>query len=120
MERLSFDRTEGDSEWTKGRSTFKRMTIKKFNRLTNFQVGTLTADHTAILGMPSYTWTVSPDSIGNRNTVTTNGTPTNSTFNSQNEQTHFGSNALTYDNAGDMTTDQNGNAIYDYDAWGRL
>src|SRR5690348_14426392 len=65
------------------------------NRLTSFEVGTLSADHTSIPS-PIYTWSVSLDSIGNRNTVTTNGTPTNSTFDAQNAQATFGSSNLAY------------------------
>jgi len=51
--------------------------------------------------------------------VTTDGTTTSRTANSQNELTGDGSSTLTYDNDGNTTTDQNGNTLT-YDAWNRL
>jgi RHS repeat-associated protein len=96
------------------------------NRLTTFRRGTLTSSGNngssldtittgnlnSTTGVPNTnSWTL--DALGNQ----TSAGGTTGTFNSQNEQTASGSTSLTYDNAGNMTTDESGNT-YTYDAWG--
>ncbi len=95
-----------------------------FNQLVSFSRGTLNATNDSITGTPSrnQTWTL--DALGNWTSVTSaaSGSPTtqNATFNAQNEvATVNGQGGSTYDNGGDMTTDQNGQQ-YVYDAWNRL
>jgi RHS repeat-associated protein len=96
------------------------------NRLTTFRRGTLTssgnngtsldtittANLNSTTGVPNTnSWTL--DAMGNWSSAG----GTSGTFNSQNEQTASGSTSLTYDNAGNMITDESGNT-YTYDAWG--
>jgi YD repeat-containing protein len=57
--------------------------------------------------------------IGDQTSVTTDGTTTDRTANSQNELTGDGSATLTYDNNGNTTTDQTGNT-YIYNAWNQI
>jgi RHS repeat-associated protein len=98
------------------------------NRITSFSRGTLTssgnngstldtitgANLNSTSGVPNTnSWNL--DALGNWNS----GNGQSNTFNSQNEETTNGSNTLAYDNAGDMTTDEQGNT-YGYDAWGRV
>jgi RHS repeat-associated protein len=100
-------------------------------RLTAFSRGTLSAsannggvldtvttlNSTSGLTADSQSWSL--DAIGNQTAVTTDGTATSNTQNSQNELTGFGGNPLTFDNNGNTTTDENGNTLT-YDAWNRL
>jgi RHS repeat-associated protein len=96
------------------------------NRLTTFRRGTLTSSGNngssldtitagnlnSTTGVPNTnSWTL--DALGNQSSAG----GTTGTFNSQNEQTASGSTSLTYDNAGNMITDESGNT-YTYDAWG--
>ena len=59
------------------------------------------------------------DAFGNMASVTTNGTTENRTTNSQNQLTVIGASTLTYDDNGNMTTDDQGHTLV-YDAWNRL
>jgi RHS repeat-associated protein len=89
------------------------------NRITSDVEGTLNSGDTAIVGTPtsSQSWTY--DALGNQLAVTTNGTETDNTVNSQNELTADGSTTLAYDNNGNTTTDENGNTLT-YNAWNQL
>jgi RHS repeat-associated protein len=62
-------------------------------------------------------WTT--DALGNATTVTTDGVATDNTFNTQNQQLTNGTAALTFDQNGNMTTDETGRQFF-YDAWNRL
>jgi RHS repeat-associated protein len=59
------------------------------------------------------------DAVGNQSSVTTDGTATSRTVNSQNQITALGSSSLAYDNNGNTTTDDQGHTLI-YDAWNRL
>jgi len=59
------------------------------------------------------------DALGNMDSVTTSGTTEDRTYNSQNQLTGMGANTLTFDNNGNTTTDDHGQALI-YDAWNRL
>ena len=59
------------------------------------------------------------DTLGNSDTVTTDGTPQTRAHNAQNQLTNVGGASLTFDANGNTTTDQNGNTLV-YDAWNRL
>jgi RHS repeat-associated protein len=77
------------------------------NQLTSFTRGTHTIS-----------WSL--DAVGNFSSTTTDGgNPVNNTFNKQNEETAAGSSTLTFDNNGNMTTDDQGHTLV-YDAWNRL
>lgn len=103
------------------------------NRLQAFRRGTLSASgNNGTNGLDTITtgnlnsaagsqkvWTL--DALGNQSSVQTDGgTAVANTFNSQNQETAApaaGSHTISYDNDGNITTDQNGNT-YSYDAWG--
>ncbi len=98
------------------------------SRITAFQRGTLSAsaNNSGVLdtvstlnslATSSQSWSL--DALGNANSVTTDGTQQNRTFDSQNEATDVGASTLGYDNNGNMTTDDQGHALV-YDAWNRL
>jgi YD repeat-containing protein len=98
------------------------------NRLQGFRRGTLSAssynggvlDTVSTLNSnsdSSQSWTL--DALGNQTSVTTDGTATGRTVNSQNQVTAVGSTSLAYDNNGNTTTDENGHTLI-YDAWNRL
>jgi RHS repeat-associated protein len=89
------------------------------NRLTDFSRGTLNATHDGIVGSPSQSQDWALDALGNWNTVTTNGTPQSRDHNAQNQITDINGHPLAYDNNGNLTTDDAGQA-YTYDAWNRL
>lgn len=59
------------------------------------------------------------DSQGNMQSVTTDSVTETRTHNAQNEVTGVGSNSLTFDSNGNMTTDETGRQFV-YDAWNRL
>ncbi len=83
-------------------------TYDQLNRLASSTLG----------GSASQSWTL--DAQGNWSSVTTNGTTQTETTNTQNQITSIsGSTTPTYDNNGNMTTDQNGNT-YVYNAWNQL
>src|SRR5262249_48009206 len=94
------------------------------NQLTDFRRGTLSDTNSD--GVPDTVSTASAsegwsyDPLGNMTSVTTNGgTPQSRTFNQQDQLTAAGSSTLSYDAAGEMTTDEAGQT-YTYDAWGRV
>jgi RHS repeat-associated protein len=89
------------------------------NRLTDFNRGTLTATHDGITGTPSVTENWGLSVLGNWQTVTTNGTTSSRDHNAQNQILDIDGNPLSYDNNGNLLTDQAGNS-YTYDAWNRL
>ena len=89
------------------------------NRLTDFSRGTLNASHDAVVGSPSQSQNWGLDALGNWSTVTTNGTVQSRDHNAQNQITDINGNPLAYDNNGNLTTDDAGQA-YTYDAWNRL
>ena len=59
------------------------------------------------------------NSIGDIQSVTADGTTTNRTTNADNQITNIGSATISYDNNGNVTTDDKGNTLV-YDAWNRL
>lgn len=88
------------------------------NRLTAFQRGTLNSSLDTIttpntLAGSSNNWSL--DAVGN---ITSSGGVAH-TVNSENQVTAVGSAGLTYDNNGNMLTDEKGNT-YTYDAWNRI
>jgi RHS repeat-associated protein len=90
------------------------------NELISFARGTLNSTHTAIVGTASRSQSWSPDSLGNFDSVTTNGSTQTRTTNQQNEITSIsGSGTVDYDANGNLTADGSGNT-YVYDAWNRL
>jgi len=89
------------------------------NQLTSFARGTLNSTKDAIAGMPSATQSWNFDPLGNWDAVTTDGVTETRDHNAQNELTTAGSSGLTYDNNGNMTTDQAGRQFV-WDAWNRL
>ena len=97
-------------------------------RLTAFHRGTLSAsgNNGATLDTVSTpaglirsdeTWSL--DALGNWSGFAINGTPASNTFNAQNQETNAGGGVLTYDNNGNMISDDFGQ-ILKYDAWNRL
>src|SRR5262249_2855150 len=80
-------------------------TYDGLNQLASFQRGT----HTQ-------TWDV--DALGNFEGVNTDGTNQSRTHNKQNQLTVAGASTLTYDNDGNLTTDETGRT-FTYDAWNR-
>jgi RHS repeat-associated protein len=93
------------------------------NQLTGFARGTLSASQQGgqldTVTSPSTTEGWALDAMGNFTSVTLNGTPTSRTTNQQNEVTAVGSNSLTFDKNGNMTTDDQGHTLV-LDAWNRL
>ena len=89
------------------------------DRITSFQRGTLNAAKTGLTGAAtrSQSWVL--DALGNSTSVTTNSVVQNRTHNRQNELTQVGTTNLSFDNNGDLTTDQNGKTLI-YDAWNRV
>ena len=98
----------------KDTSLSELFTYDDLGRVTSFEQGTLNSTDTAIEGTPSTSQTWTYDALGNQLSVTTNGTETTNTYNDQNQLT-----GVSYDNNGNMTTDQNGNT-YVYNAWNQL
>src|SRR5262245_61759029 len=94
-----------------------------FNQLTDFRRGTLSDTNsdgvpdTVTTASRSQGWTI--DGQGNFSSLTTDGTSVSRTHNKQNEVTAVGSSNLTFDNNGNMTTDEAGRTLV-YDAWNRL
>jgi len=94
------------------------------NRLVAFARSALSASgnngsslDTVATASATQNWSLS--AVGDQAAVTTNGTTTSNTTNSQNELTANGSASLTYDANGNTTTDENGHTLV-YDAWNRL
>ncbi len=59
------------------------------------------------------------NNIGDIQSVSSDGTTTNRTTNADNQIIHIGSATVSYDNNGNVTTDDKGNTLV-YDAWNRL
>ncbi len=59
------------------------------------------------------------NNIGDIQSVTADGTTTNRTTNADNQIINIGSATISYDNNGNVTTDDKGNTLV-YDAWNRL
>jgi hypothetical protein len=89
------------------------------NQISSFDRGTLNGSKNAITGTASRTQDWTFDALGNWSALDTNGTSTSRTHNNQNELTAVGSNSLTYDSNGNMTTDETGKQFV-WDAWNRL
>jgi YD repeat-containing protein len=90
------------------------------NQLIGFQRGTLNATHNGLVGSASHSQNLTPDALGNVNTVTTDGTTQTRTTNQQNEITSIsGAGTVSYDSNGNLTADGSGNGMV-YDAWNRL
>jgi len=94
------------------------------NRLVAFARGALSVSGNNgstpdTVASPTSTQEFSLNAVGDQAAVTTNGTTTSNTTNSQNELTANGAASLVYDNNGNTTTDENGNTLA-YDAWNRL
>jgi RHS repeat-associated protein len=92
-----------------------------FNRLTDFQRGTLSASvtggtlDTINSETRSQVWTL--DALGNWSTISTNGTGANRTHNKQNQITNSN---FTYDGNGNATHTGSSSISYAYDAWNHL
>jgi RHS repeat-associated protein len=94
------------------------------NQLVAFSRGTLSASPTGggvldTVASPSHSQSWTLDVLGNWASLTTDGTTQTRTHNQQNEVTGVGSNTLTFDNNGNLTTDETGKTMI-YDAWNRL
>jgi RHS repeat-associated protein len=90
------------------------------NQLIGFQRGTLNVTHNGLVGSASHSQSLTPDALGNVNTVTTDGTTQTRTTNQQNEITSIsGAGTVSYDSNGNLTADGSGNGMV-YDAWNRL
>jgi RHS repeat-associated protein len=68
---------------------------------------------------PSRTQSWDFDELGNWEVLSTDGTPESRTHDRQNKVTGVGSATLTYDDNGNLTTDEAGREFF-YDAWNRL
>jgi RHS repeat-associated protein len=110
------NRTYKENELSGGLS--KVYTYDGLNQLAGFQRGTLNSTKDGISGTVARNQSWDPDALGNFESVTTNGTAQTRTHNKQNELTGVGSNTLTYDNNGNLTTDETGRT-FTYDAWNR-
>jgi RHS repeat-associated protein len=89
------------------------------NQLTSFQRGTLNGTKTGLTGSASHSQSWSFDALGNWSSLTTDGTAQTRSHNQQNEVTAAGAATLTFDAAGNTTTDDQGHTLV-YDAWNRL
>jgi RHS repeat-associated protein len=93
------------------------------NRLVEWQRGPLSDTNadlipdTVVTASRSQVFTL--DAQGNFDSVDTDGTPTARTHNAQNEIQTVGAANLTYDNNGNLTTDELGQTL-EFDAWNRL
>lgn len=88
------------------------------DRLTSFKRGTLNAQKTDIT-TPTRQQSWDLDARGNWNSVTSNGNTEVRTHNLQDEITAAGTDALSYDPAGNLSIDDNEHVLV-YDAWKRL
>jgi RHS repeat-associated protein len=89
-------------------------------QLTGFQRGTLNSTHNGLVGSASHSQSLTPDALGNLNSVTTDGATQTRTTNQQNEITSIsGAGTVNYDANGNLTADGSGNSPV-YDAWNRL
>jgi hypothetical protein len=92
-------------------------------QLTAFRRGTLSDTNadgvpdTVATATRSLSWDF--DSLGNFESVTSDGTAQSRAHNAQNETTGVGAATLAYDNNGALASDEQGRTLK-YDAWGRL
>ncbi len=84
---------------------------------TYSQLGQLTA--TAYFNGSAHNQTFTVNALGDMSGITTGGITQNRTTNSENQITAIGSATISYDNNGNVTTDDKGNTLV-YDAWNRL
>ena len=90
------------------------------NQLATWSRGTLNSTKDGISGTASRTQSWDADSLGNFESVTTNGTAVTRTHNKQNQITAVtGATTPTYDSEGNLTKDQAGQQ-YVFDAWDQL
>lgn len=94
-------------------------TYDGLNQLETFARGTLNSTKDAITGSPSRTQSWDVDGAGNFEGVNTNGTNQSRTHNLQNQLTGLGAATLTFDDDGNVTTDEVGRTLT-WDAWNRL
>ncbi len=112
-DRFSYTYDRDGNRLTKGNSVntaFNKVyTYDNLNQLSSFNRGS---------GTHTQSWDY--DSLGNWDSVTTNGSAQTRTANKQNEITAVsGATTPTYDANGNMTKDETGK-LYVYDAWNRL
>src|SRR5262249_54433170 len=90
------------------------------NQLTDFARGALNSSNDAILGTANHSQSWHLDSMGNWNSLTSDGNTQARTHNQQNQIASIsGATGPSYDNNGNTTVDQYGNVLL-YDAWNRL
>jgi RHS repeat-associated protein len=90
------------------------------NQLTSFQRGTLNSTNNGLTGSASRSQSWTFDAVGNFDSQTTDGTTQTRSANNQNEITSVsGATTPTYDNNGNLTTDETGRT-FKYDAWNRV
>ena len=90
------------------------------NQLTSMDRGTLNGTKTGLTGAASRSQAWNFDSLGNFDSVTTNGSTETRSHNKQNEITSIsGATTPTYDANGNLTTDETGRTLK-YDGWNRL
>jgi RHS repeat-associated protein len=93
------------------------------NQLSEFQRGVLSDTNSDMIpdtvATASRYQTWDPDAVGNFEGVNTDGANQARTHNKQNQSTVVGGNNLTFDDNGNMTTDETGRTIT-FDAWNRL
>jgi RHS repeat-associated protein len=93
------------------------------NQLQEFRRGTLSDTNsdnvpdTVTTASRSQSWTF--DAQGNWSSLNTDGTSVSRTHNKQNQVTAVGAATLTFDNNGNLTTDESGKQLV-FDAWNRL
>ncbi len=97
-------------------STSEAMTYTADNQLESWKKGTPDASGTIASPYSTQSWTL--DSRGNWNTFTNNGTPQTRTHTAANELTAIGTTTLSWDAAGNMTSD--GSRAYIWGARGLL
>jgi YD repeat-containing protein len=90
------------------------------NQLVSMDRGTLNGSKTGLTGSASRSQDWDYDSLGNWDSVTTDGSAQTRGHNAQNEITGIsGATTPTYDANGNLTTDETGRT-FKYDAWNRL
>src|SRR5262249_54058045 len=93
------------------------------NQLQEFRRGTLSDTNsdnvpdTVTTASRSQVWSF--DAQGNWSSLNTDGTPVSRTHNKQNQVTAVGAATLTFDNNGNLKTDETGKQLV-FDAWNRL
>ena len=96
-------------------------TYDALDRLETYTEGTFNTSTSSITGTTLATETWGLDTFGNWDVLTVNGTPEDSTINSQNELTAFNSNASNqaFDNNGNELSGSTGQK-YTYNAWNEM